>query len=360
MAILNRRAIQTTVQKTVSTSFVDLNRAIALINDTTIVTDAYKLYTSLAGVSEDFSDTDEFYKLADAFYSQNSSGRLYAVPVTAETIGGDKDLIATIANIESLGGDITFIGILFDRTFDSNPQIVDGSITTAVFGKEYHLFLDTSEADTLTSATTDKCSVNGAIINSFTGDNALKIGNVSFTYCASGSYASAEMLGALLSQDIGSKTAKFIKFIKSDIVDLTADQFQNLLNKRCNVFTGQSERAGQAFLKEGVTLKEGDFIDTSLGSIWITINLDNNLYDLFTKVKITINDDGFAMCKNKVSPIFGTAVEQGIINGSADTPYEIVFTAGDLENREIIGTYNYVEGVAGHFITNTITVSTEE
>ena len=89
-------------------------------------------------------------------------------------------------------------------------------------------------------------------------------------------------------------------------------------------------------------------------------------------VKVPINIDGFTILENTVSPVFARGVEQGIIDDNAsgifttDSGREInvtdgfgvVFYAGNLP-REIIAEYAYVEEIAGHFVTNRVTIVSE-
>ena len=83
---LNRRAVTTDVRKELQTTFVDINKTVALISDTTTITDLKKLYTNLEEVAVDFLTTSPFYAMAKAYFDEGATN-LYLVPVTGESSG---------------------------------------------------------------------------------------------------------------------------------------------------------------------------------------------------------------------------------------------------------------------------------
>ena len=465
MAAVNRRTVLTTVQKEFATTFIDINKSVALISDTTTITELKRLYTSIEEVAVDFLVTSPFYLMADAYFEEGAT-RLYAVPVTGESSGtfttiaitvtdftaitdgtfnvtidgvvkaalamdftadtsvadiaatinavttplgasasvgvansivltslttgltssvttmaaqgtgtdlsallaesstttGDKDITGKLTELENDSDSaFNFVCVGMDKALSITKQIVEGTLTQFVFDKEYDVFIDTSEAAVLTSVTTDIVSVNKSFYDDLSGDDKLKVGNVSFYYTdVAADFVSMGVMGDLMSGDIGTQTVKFMKPKNSDAVSVTNSELTHIMDKQANIYTGTNERIGRSFVKEGLTLKNGDYIDTSLGSIWVKVQLEENIYNLLQTKKIPINLDGFTELENTVQPVFEQAVVQGIIDNNAVQPFTIEFSAGDVQNREIIGTYTYYEEVAGHFVTNTVTIKTEQ
>jgi len=462
---LNRRAVTTDVKKELVTSFVDINKTVALISDTTVITELKRLYTNLEEVAADFLTTSPFFAMAKAYFDEGAT-QLYAVPVTGESSGtytsiavtvtdftsisdgtfditidsviqsalamdftsdtsvaeiavtinavttplgasasvgignsivltslttgltslvttmavegtgtdlsvllaefsttsGDKDITGKLTELENDSDPaFNFVTVGMDKALGITKQIDEAVLTQFVFNKEYDVSIDTSEADVIAGVTTDIASVNKLFYDNLSGDDKLRVGNVSFFYTDDiTDFVSFGVMGKLMSKDIGTQTVKFMKPKNSDAVSMTNAELTNTLNKNTNVYTGTNERIGKSFVKEGTTLKDGDFIDTSLGSIWIKVQLEESIYNLLTTVKVPISLDGFTLLENTVNPVFELGITQGIIDGNADVPFTIVFSAGDVQNREIIGRYSYFEEVAGHFITNTVTIRTEQ
>lgn len=468
---LNRRAVTTDVQKELVTSFVDINKAVGLITDTTVISELKRLYTTIEEVAADFLTSSEAYAMAKAYFDEGAD-TLYLVPVTGESSGSlttitiapndfiaitdgefdvdvdsvtqaitaldftsigstqdvadvinagliaasagatcsvgigsslvitsdttgvasivstiatplapsgtdisaliaesflttsDKDIIGKLTELEndSTPG-FNFIVVGMDKALGLTNQVVGNGadLTQFVFEKEYDVFIDTSAAAVITGVTTDVASTNKSFYDNLSGDDLLRVGNVSFYYTdVATDFVSFGVMGKLMSKDIGSQTVKFMKPKNSDAVTVTGAELQNTLDKNTNMYTGTNERVGKSFIKEGTTLKDGDYVDTSLGSIWVKVQLEEAIYNLLLTKKVPISLDGFTLLENVVSPVFDLGIAQGIIDGNADVPFTIAFSAGDVQNREIIGEYSYFEEVAGHFITNTVTIKTEQ
>lgn len=481
MAALNRRAVTTNVEKEFQTVFIDINKAVGLITDTTVIKELKRLYTSLEEVAQDFLTTSEAYNLAKAYFDEGAT-TLYLVPVTGEssgslttiavnpndftaiddgefdvdidgvtqavtaldftTVGNVQDVAdvisagltgatcsvgianalvitsdttgvtSTVENIASpsvpTGTDISaliaesfltssdkdiigklqelendsdpafnFVVVGMDKSLSTTNQVIanGAQLTSYVFEKEYNVFIDTSDANILTNTTPNALSTNKNFYDNLSGSDNLKVGNVSVYYTdETTDFVSFGVMGKLMAQDIGSQTVKFMKPKNSAAVSLTNAELTNILNLNGNVYTGTNERIGKSFIKEGLTLKDGDYIDTSLGSIWIKVQLEENIYNLLETKKVPINQQGFDELKTTVTPVFNQAIAQGIINefgegsykfeGNAaasviEGGYDINFRAGDVQNREIIGEYVYFEEVAGHFVTNKVVIKTE-
>jgi hypothetical protein len=290
----------------------------------------------------------------------------------------DSDIIAKLTELENdstLGFNFVVVGM--DKALGLTNQVTGQSADLAkfVFNKEYQLHIDTSDATAITAVSTDPVSTNKRFYDNLSGSNALRIGNVSYYYTdVATDFVSFGIMGELMAEDIGERTVKFMKPIESEAVSLLNSELTNLLNKNGNVFTGTNERTGRSFVKEGLTLKDGDYIDTSLGSIWLKVQLEENIYNLLESQKVPINQNGFDILKTTVTPVFEQAIAQGIINGLGEGSFkfdgntaatiisggfDIDFKAGDVQIREIIGEYVYFDSIAGHFITNTVIVKTE-
>jgi hypothetical protein len=351
----NRTAVTTTVTQIPAASFIDINRIVALTSDTATFADDYKLYTALEDVGVDFADTDPEYLMAEKYFGMTGgSGYFYVVPVRLLDVA-DPDIISTLTQLEN-DPTLTFAMVTADKTIRASAQVTDGSLATAKYDAEYHMIFETDDATTITSGTTDPVSVNKAIYDGLTGDNAKLIGNMSFVYIEDeDDYQASSIAGAMLGEEIGSRTAKFIEPLGSTPITLTGAELQFLMDKNCNVYTGTNERTGRAFVKEGVCLKADNFIDTSLGAIWVDVNLTAECYDLLSEEKVSIDSTGFALLENAVNPVFVQAQNQGIIQAGKGT-YSISFAADPAVTRGIIGTYSYNEATAGHFVTNNVRV----
>lgn len=356
MSTPNRRAVTTDIKKALATNIVDINKTVAIISDVATIGTAKKLYTSLEDVLLDWLVTDEFYLMAKAYFDEGGT-QLYAVPLA--DVAGNADIVTKLGDLENdPDANFSFVTVITDKVIGVADQAIDGTLIAYVFNREYHTFIETSVADTLTALTTDPASVNKAYYDALAGDDVLRIGNFTMAYTdVATDYPLSGVVGKLMSLDIGLQTVKFMKPQNSGAIEITNSELTNVLNKQVAIYTGTGERPGRSFIKEGITLKDGDYIDTSLGAIWIKVQLDNALYDLAQTVRIPVNNDGFTLCENQVSAVFEQAVAQGIIDGNADVPFSISFSAGDLGIREIIGTYEYVGSLAGHFITNTVTIT---
>ena len=354
----DRIAVQTDVRREFGVSIIDINRTVALIADTATFADEFKLYTDLESVGLEFADTDEAYLLAERFFNQaGENGYLYLVPVRLLD-GADPDIVGTLNQLQNNPA-LVWSVVVADTDTATSAQVLDGSLATALYNKPYHMLFETTDVATITAATTDPASVNKAIYDALTGDDALLEGNMSFIYTPTASdYQAAAIAGQFMKQDIGTQTAKFMIPLGSTAQVLTGAELAFAMQKNVNVYTGTNEQTGRSFLKEGVALKSGSYIGTSLGAIWIETNMNSNIYDLLQAKKVTIDDTGFTLLESAVTPIFTQGQTQGIIR-SGTGQFTISFAAGALP-REIVGTYTYNEGEAGHFITNNVTITQGE
>lgn len=351
---VNQQAVRTFVRQLPPTAFIDINRTVALISDTTVVLTKYKLYTDMEAVADDWLSSSDFYKMAEGYFNEaGGSGYLYCVPVTLLD-GLNKDVIGTLTDLEN-DASLVWAMVTADETIRESAQVVDGSLAAAKYSASYHMIFETDSAATKTAVTTDPASVNKAVYDALTGDNKTIVGNMSFVYIeVPKDFQASKICGAMMGQTIGSRTAKFIKPLLSVPLELSGAELQFLMDKNVNVFTGTNEKVGQAFMKEGMSLKAGNFIDTSLGAIWIEVNLTNICYELFYTKKVSIDNVGFALLENATAPVFKLAQNLGIIQ-QGDEKYTMSFSAGDIL-REIVGTYTYLESVAGHFIRNDVQI----
>ena len=351
---LNRQAVLTYVRQQPPTNFIDINRTVALISDTATFADEFKLYTDISSVGLEFTAGDPFYDMALAYFNEmGGSGYLYAVPVRLLD-GADPDIISTLTNLEN-NPSLVWAMVIADTTIGTSAQVTDGSLAAAKFSQSYHMLFSTAEAAAKTVATTDAASVNKTVYDSLTGDNSTIVGNMSFVYSSTATdFIDAKLAGIMMGQNIGSRTVKFAKPLLSEPEILTGAELQFLMDKNINVYTGTNELSGRALVKEGMSLKTGSFIDTSLGAIWMEVNLTNICYDLFEQKKVSVDNFGFALLENAVKPVFKLAQKFGIIK-SGEENFSINFVKGATA-REIDGTYTYNESVAGHFVTNTVEI----
>lgn len=349
----NQRAVITNVRQVPATNFIDINRTVALISDTATFAEVYKLYTDLDSVEIDFASTEDTHKMATKYFAATGgTGYFYVVPVRTG-IAPAYDVIDTLTLLEN-DPTLTFAMVTADSTIREATEILDGSLATAKYDKPYHMSLETDDATAITATTTDPIAVNKAIYDGLTGEASTVIGNMSFIYITViDDFQASFMCGKLMSQEIGKQTAKFIKPLGSTPITLLGSELSFLLEKNGNVYTGTGEDAGRAFLKEGVSLKTGSFIDTSLGAIWMDIQLTSVCYDLFASGKVSIDGVGFALLENTTKPVFKLGQTNGIIQSGVEQ-FTIAFSAGT--GREIIGTYSFFESKAGHFVTNTVNI----
>lgn len=353
---LNRQAVITYVKQQPPTNFIDINRTVALISDTTTFAEDYRLYTDLESVEVDFPlGTEEFYLMAQGYFNETGgNGYLYAVPVRGLD-GADPDVVDTLNLIEN-DSTLVWAFVVADTTIRESAQVIDGTLAAAKYTQAYHMMFETNEADAKTAVTTDAASVNKTVYDSLTGENSTYVGNMSFIYTSVVTDPIAsKMAGVMMGQNIGSRTAKFAKPLLSTPETLSGAELQFLMDKNINVYTGTNEVTGRSFVKEGMSLKTGNFIDTSLGAIWMEVNLTAICYDLFLQKKVTIDNQGFALLENATKPVFKRAQIFGIIQPGEES-YTIQFAADDLVLRGILGTYTYNEAVAGHFLTNNVEI----
>ena len=256
-----------------------------------------------------------------------------------------------------------------DSTISVADEVGNDTLATYALNKPYHIMIDSADATIPTAGTTDVFSLIGAFYAGLTGTNALVVPNISGFYTGTDTtdnFLSCSAMGIMVGKNIGSQTLKFKKPLGNNTCqgsdstgELTNPELTFILGKNVNVYTGVNERAGKAFIKEGTTLKNSSYIDTSFGAIWIKENIDENIYNLLLENgKVSINTIGYAQIESKVTPIFELGATNGIINSDADVPFTFSFT-GNVATRTIAVTYTYVEDVAGHFVTNTITITQE-
>lgn len=352
----NRQAVVTTVTQKATPTFIDINKTVALISDTVVVTTLYKLYTSMDDVKLDWTTSDEFYKMADAYFTQTGgNGYLYAVPVDGLD-GADPDMVGKLTDLEN--SDITFSMVVCDSALRISSHVVDGDLASAKYNKAYHMTFVTNDANAKTAATTDPASVNKAIYDALTGDNSKLIGNMSFIYSSTSSdYIDCKLAGAMLKDEIGQRTAKFIKPLNSSVETLTNSELGFLSSKNINVYTSTNEMAGRFFMKEGNSLKENNFIDTSLSAIWIEIQLNNACYDLLEEQKVSIDNEGFALLETVSKTVFIQAQNQRIIQEGTNK-FTINFKEDTSVTRGIKGEYTFFEATSGHFVTNEVQIIT--
>tara|TARA_R110000737_G_scaffold8063_4_gene23621 strand:+ start:1092 stop:2198 length:1107 start_codon:yes stop_codon:yes gene_type:complete len=364
----NTRAVITNVSNAATTAIVDISRVVALISDVSTVTAVYSLYTDAKSIeTAGYATTSDFYKMG-VLYFNNGGGYLYGIPL-ADT-AGNAAITAKLATLENIS-DITFSfgGVLMDSTIGAADEVGNDTLATYALNKPYHIMIDSADATIPTAGTTDIFSLIGAFYAGLTGDNALVVPNISGFYTGTDStdkFLSCSAMGIMVGKVIGSQTLKFKKPLGNNTCqgsdstgELTDVELTFILGKNVNVYTGVNERAGKAFIKEGTTLKNSSYVDTSFGAIWIKENIDENIYNLLLEnSKVSINATGYAQIESKVTPIFELGIKQKIINPDADVPFTISF-AGNIATRTIAVTYTYVKDVAGHFVTNTITITQE-
>jgi hypothetical protein len=354
---LNRQAVITYVRQQPPTNFIDINRTVALISDTATFAEDYRLYTDIEAVEEDFTSGDPFYDMAEGYFNETGgNGYLYAVPVRGVTgDDDDPDIIGQLTLIEN-DPSLVWAVVIADETIRESAQVIDGSLAAAKYKQAYHMMFETNEAAAKTSADTDAASVNKTVYDSLSGNNSTIVGNMSFFYTSVVTDPIAsKMAGVMMGQNIGSRTAKFAKPLLSTPETLTGAELQFLMDKNINVYTGTNEVTGRAFVKEGMSLKTGNFIDTSLAAIWMEVNLTAICYDLFQQKKVTIDNQGFALLENATKPVFKRAQIFGIIQPGEES-YTMTFSKDETVLRGIIGTYTYNEAVAGHFLTNNVEI----
>lgn len=356
---LNRQAVITYVRQQPPTNFIDINRTVALISDGSKFVDNWKLFMDMDGVKEDFTNTDVFYKMAEAYFNEaGGSGYLYAVPVR-KTLTEDEDtypdVIQTLTDLENDAG-LVWAMVIADKAINDSHQVITGQVAASKYKEAYHMLFQTNDASAKTSATTDPASVNKTVYDSLSGENSKLVGNMSYCYTANeDEQFASKIAGAMMGVDIGNRTVKFMKPLLMQPETLTPTELQFLMDKNINVYTSTNEMRGKTIVKEGMCLKQGNFIDTSLGAIWIEVNLTSICYDLFQQEKVTIDGVGFALLENATVPVFKQAQLQRIIQ-DGDDAYTIKFKKDASILRGIIGDYSFKEAVAGHFLTNNVEI----
>ncbi len=283
----------------------------------------------------------------------------------------DFDVIKELQDMENDATDgFEFICVLMDNDISEADEVVSGNLSKYVFEREYLLVVQVYDISAVTGANPTILNTR-AFYDGLSGLELLSNGNVAMIYTDDKSDAVASgYVGELMSYDIGMRAPKFIKPIHSSPITLTGTELDALLASNVNVYTGTNERIGRAFIKEGTTMMDGVYIDSTLGGLWMKVQLENAIYDLLETYPVPMNIDGYTLLESVVLPVFKRGVEQGIINafGLGETTfrgdtkstsvegYAIKFRAGDVAHREVIGQYCYYDNIKAHFVTNEVCI----
>lgn len=266
-------------------------------------TEGYQEYTTLDSLVEDYDESTNIYKKAEAIFNQiNAPEKVGVVTFTAASTPEDVNAQPTgdgatvtagtgLAPIAQAAEDYWLndwhFALLAD--FDANNALALSNFIEAQAYK--FLVVQVSDLTDLKPLTPNSRTI-GLIKNNDEPFDAALVGNAA-------------------SVTVGNITWKF----RHDLVGITADQVTNAQFDKINEAhaIGYIAKAGVAQTTEGWTLS-GDYIDTLHGQDWLKSNLETNLQTLMTNTpKISYDSAGIALLTSVVSSTLETAKGQGII-----------------------------------------------
>ncbi len=272
-------------------------------------TENYQEYTSIDALADDFDESTNVYKKADAVFAQiNSPIKVAVITYTAGTAaeGTPEDVTATptsdganvTADAESGLAPIVQAAqdywlndwhfAMLDKFDAANALALSNFIDLQKYKFLIVQVRDLSDLKPLTP-------------------NARTIGLVK----ANDEPFDAALIGDAASVTVGNITWKFRHNLNGITPDLVTNSEFDAINKAHAI--GYVTKAGVPQTTEGWTLS-GDYIDTLHGQDWVKSNLETNLQTLLTNSpKISYDVTGIALLKATVKSTLETAKQQGII-----------------------------------------------
>ena len=284
---------------------------------TTEVTAAYKEYSSLAAVTEDFTSTTEAYKAAAAIFAQDPAvDKVAIVGIQPDEDFGD--VIDGLNQVIQTNGEFTF--------FVSNETSEENITALASWAKANKKFYGATIAPALVPTIS---SPNSDYVFLFVSSNKNE-------------YPEAALIGRCSTYQPGSATWMF-KSLNSVTPEVFDDQatMVELINSK-NFITYVSKYGIK--MTTGGTVTSGEYIDVMLGILWVQSDMEIRIQRLLVNTpKVPYDNGGIALIASQVEATLKAATNASIIrkNEGGIGVYEINIpdvsdiNANDIANREL-------------------------
>jgi hypothetical protein len=167
-------------------------------------------------------------------------------------------------------------------------------------------FLSSSEADILTSATSDIAS----FMQGQNYDRTATVYHTNDILVYQPSWIEEGWPGARLPKDPGSQTWAFKTLAGVASYNLTSSERTNALAKNANIYT---KTAGVDITEQGV-VASGEYIDIIRGIDWLESRLQEDVFSLLVNTdKVPFTDEGITQVSGIVQAVLNEAASQGIL-----------------------------------------------
>lgn len=256
------------------------------------ITERVKAYSNIDAVADDYSATDEAYKMAAAAFSQE--------------IRPNRIKIGKKANdetyVESLGECVDTDDDWYALATDSVTKSDITAIAAWIEARTKIYVARTSDADVLTNATDDVASTLQAAEYDRTA--------VMYHSLATTQYIDCAWLGDCLPRDPGGQTWMFKTLNGITFDSLTAAQKDYVLGKNANTY---QRIAGVNITQQG-TMAGGEYIDVMRGIDWLTARIKERIFTrLINAPKIPYTNKGIGIIEAQVREQLDIAVDQQLI-----------------------------------------------
>lgn len=277
---------------------------------------AYKEYADMEGVEEDYAQSTDAYKAANAIFTQVNRPETVAI-MTA----------ATTANL--------------------------GDVLTGVYDRDWYFLIPTfsTVADLITLG--DKIETNGrkmmAALSSTTADVvAIKAKNYDRTFVAQtiaefmDEFFNAAWVGEAGAFPVGSITWKFKNLVGISPQELNATQLLTIHNNGANAYV---TKAGDNITSEGRVVS-GEYIDVIMSKDWIQQEIEVRVQKVFNKNgKVPYTNTGIALIEGAVRAALDRAFANGMIADNNGVPlYTTTFKTRDEVSALDRASRKYNEG----------------
>lgn len=266
---------------------------------------AYKEYSSIDAVEEDFARDTSAYKKASAVFKQDNAP--------------DKVAIGTFKTGE--------VALFVEKNFGNSWHFVlladyvaaDAlAVSNYVEEKQFKFFVVN-----VTSASE---------LSQFKGNTR----TIALVHAATDECIDAALIGAVASKPVGSVTWKFKTLIGATPDELTSDQVKAIHEAGGIAYVSKSEIAQTS---EGITCGL-EFIDALHGDDWIKSNLESRIQTLLSKTdKLSFDASGIALLQTEVKTVLVEGYDNGVISMNDETgdgDYTItVLQRSDLKPEDI-------------------------
>lgn len=264
------------------------------------ITNRVKAYANIDEVADDYSATDNAYKMASAAFSQDPRPKSIKI--------GEKTAAETWADALTamVNADDDWYALAAD-TVDAD-EIDD--IATFIEARTKIFIARTSDSDVITNATDDVATLAQVAEYDRTA--------IIYHALATTEYPDAAWLGNCLTRDPGSQTWKFKELKTITPTSLTSAQKAFVLAKGANLY----ERVAGASITQDGTMAGGEFIDVIRGIDWLTARIKERIFTrLINAPKIPYTNAGIAVIESAVREQLDIALGQDLI--APEPPYTV-------------------------------------